>query len=715
MAYLLGWKDVLRPIRDGYRHLFPTPDTGPTPEERRKQRGLDRLKGFTYFDTFEQLEAWTEDVSDPLQRSNTPLLPRSETYSTGANKSDILLVHDYSGNYHDYESTQSIGVANESYTCEYLQHVDTFIYFSHKLVCIPPPTWTNTLHRNGVKALGTVLIEPQTKGTERLLEHVTSAEGMTFPLVEKLVAIAQHYGFDGYLINIEKPFSSDVWALQVLEAFLSQLKRDLGETKQLIWYDALTSSNKISYQNALNASNIAFAKVCGSILTNYCWTEANAESSKQLALRNDFPLKKVFFGIDVWAQNTTTLSHPRVTYPERGGGGTNTGVAVAKLAGLGLSAGVFAPAWSFEHFPGHKREVERAVWEGKEYLSDLACSCGDCSSRHRVNVDAAIIKHANEAVVGSKSFFYTDFHRAFGRHGQNEKEILGGHSVHAQLGQQSILPFQNRVSSDTISLTHFLDETTTELVIEATTISPLANTRIKASGPWLHLPLYKLAMPLTTRLDLHCSIRKPAFLSGMEVELYVRTSTGYQSLSNTRTRDALSIDTTLSSERTSSSETIEELGVRARGIATFKGPAHVLWISSIAITPASTQGTHDFAITGIRTIFTGSEENLQLRLQWTTVGSTSVPMMQELPYSDTTGVFSYFAVSVDGLDLGRAYAHEHIITREVIDRIGHREVLVEIVGVGFDGRELARWMGEMCLQEREEGYDWVESQSGDKE
>ena len=55
MAYLLGWKDVLRPIRDGYRHLFPAPDTGPTPEERRKQRALDRLKGFTYFDTFEQL------------------------------------------------------------------------------------------------------------------------------------------------------------------------------------------------------------------------------------------------------------------------------------------------------------------------------------------------------------------------------------------------------------------------------------------------------------------------------------------------------------------------------------------------------------------------------------------------------------------------------------------------------------------------------------
>jgi endo-beta-N-acetylglucosaminidase D len=234
MAYLLGWKDILRPIRDGYRHLFPKPDTGPTPEERRKQREKDRLRGFTYFDTFEQLERWNEAGSDPLQRANTPLLPRTRELDS-PNKAPILLIHDYSGNYHDYESVQGPGVSEEKYTCEYLQYVDSFVYFSHKLACVPPPTWTNLLHRNGVKALGTILIEPQTEGSERLLQYTNAGAGFVFPIAKKLANIAVHCGFDGWLVNIEKPFSTATWDAHRLEMFLSQLKTELGEAMQLIW------------------------------------------------------------------------------------------------------------------------------------------------------------------------------------------------------------------------------------------------------------------------------------------------------------------------------------------------------------------------------------------------------------------------------------------------------------------------------------------------
>ncbi|KAF2855097.1 glycoside hydrolase family 85 protein [Plenodomus tracheiphilus IPT5] len=692
MANLFGWKDILRPIRDGYRHLFPTPDTGPTPEERHRQRELDRLKGFTYFDT-----------------ANTPLLPRRRAQTKHVSKADVLLVHDYAGNYHDYESVQLPGVTKKLYICEYLQHVDTFIYFSHKLVCVPPPTWTNTLHRNGVKALGTLLIEPQTKDSGRVLEHVTSAEGMTFPLVNKLVFIAQHYGFDGYLINVEKPFPSDVWDPKVLESFLSQLKCELGEAKQLVWYDALTTSNKVSYQNALNTSNITFAKACGSLLTNYCWTEADAESSKQLALRNDISLCKVFFGIDVWAQNTTTLSHPRVTYPEKGGGGTNTGVAVAKLTTLGLSAGIFAPAWSFEHFPNHEREVERAIWEGEKLPSDLTCTCGDCPSRHQANAEYAISKHAQEFAAGSENFFYTDSSPAFGRRSDGKKD-LSGRSLHAQLGQQSILPQPKRVANDSITLTHFLDDTTIEptLVIEATTISPPADPRIKQSDPWLYLPLYNLNMPLTRKLQLRSSLRKPAFPTALEIEVYIKIHGDYQILPTTQIRNGLFIDTILSGQQGTSAHVIEELGVRARGIATIKGPARVLWISSIGITPVSKhQVWQNASITNVHTIHRGATETQQLRLRWSYEDATSTTAAQGMPQSDITGLVSYFHIKIDERDLGRAYALEHVISPDIVTKVGDPEVIVEIMGVGFDGRKVVEWNGIMRRHECEEGYEWV--------
>jgi endo-beta-N-acetylglucosaminidase D len=236
MAGLLGWKDILRPIRDGYRHLFPTPDTGPTPEERRKRREQDRMKGFAYFDTFEQLEAWDMDESDPLQRANTPLLPRCiDTDPIQEGQANVLLCHDYAGNYHDYESVQELGQNDEMYTCEYLQYIDTFVYFSHKLVCVPPPTWTNTLHRNGVKALGTILIEPQTKETERLLLRTGTGDNIVFTLTKTLANIAKHYGFDGFLINIEKPFPKDDWTSGILHTFLLQLRNELGDQMQLVW------------------------------------------------------------------------------------------------------------------------------------------------------------------------------------------------------------------------------------------------------------------------------------------------------------------------------------------------------------------------------------------------------------------------------------------------------------------------------------------------
>jgi endo-beta-N-acetylglucosaminidase D len=232
----MGWKDILRPIRDGYRHLFPTPDTGPTPEERRVQREKDRLKGFTYFDTFTQLNSWDVCESDPIQRANTPLLPRAVDLDVGIDpKSRVLLCHDYAGNYHEYEGVQGADLSEEMYACDYLLCVDTFVYFSHKLVCVPPPTWTNTLHRSGVKALGTILIEPQTKEPERLLQRTGGDGNMTFGMTKILASIAKHYGFDGYLVNIEAPFPKDSWSPAILQAFLAQLRTALGHDQQLIW------------------------------------------------------------------------------------------------------------------------------------------------------------------------------------------------------------------------------------------------------------------------------------------------------------------------------------------------------------------------------------------------------------------------------------------------------------------------------------------------
>lgn len=124
-------------------------------------------------------------------------------------RTNVLLCHDYAGNYHHYEDTQSIGVDEKSYTCDYLQSVGIFVYFSHKLVCVPPPAWTNVCHRNGVRVLGTLLCKPQTEGLEHLFRTADrpfggrSCRRVFFPMAARLARLAMHYGFDGWLINME--------------------------------------------------------------------------------------------------------------------------------------------------------------------------------------------------------------------------------------------------------------------------------------------------------------------------------------------------------------------------------------------------------------------------------------------------------------------------------------------------------------------------------
>lgn len=320
------WRRIGRKVGKKLRDILgPRPRPGPSPEERRAQRLRDSSRGFVYFDTFEEVEAWQSENIDSIHQPNQPLLLRSsgKVHDKDGQKTKVLLCHDYQGGYHDYESVRPGPVHSEMYSCKYLQYVDTFIYFSHKLICIPPPSWTNCLHRNGVKALGTLLVEPQTPNIEHMLMRT---DGL-FTMARQLADMSEMYGFDGWLINIEQdaPEAYQNWSHLLID-FILQLRGFLGHDKEVIWYDALTTDGDVYYQNGFTSLNRPYAEVADGLFTNYKWTERQLAESKLLARQGAIPEERIFFGIDVWAQNTSMPGPPRVTYPPKGGGGTNTGL-----------------------------------------------------------------------------------------------------------------------------------------------------------------------------------------------------------------------------------------------------------------------------------------------------------------------------------------------------------------------------------------------------
>ena len=81
--------------------------------------------------------------------------------------------------------------------------IDIFVYFSHNFVTIPPPSWTNAAHTNGVPVLGTLITEWE-DGVQICSEFLQDRESFE-NLANQLVDIAEYYRFDGWLINIENP------------------------------------------------------------------------------------------------------------------------------------------------------------------------------------------------------------------------------------------------------------------------------------------------------------------------------------------------------------------------------------------------------------------------------------------------------------------------------------------------------------------------------
>lgn len=483
-------------------------------------------------------------------------------------------------------------------------------------------------------------------------------------------------------------------------------------------YDALTASNKVSYQNALNVQNMVFAKACGGILTNYCWKEGDAAESMHNAVQNDIPLENVYLGVDVWAQNTTKLTQPRITYPEYGGGGTNTGVAVAMVAELGLSVGVFAPAWTFEHFSGHGREVEQTLWDGADLPTDATCPCGDPGTRHQPNKTMSVTTSARMYNAGSETFFFTDFSQAFSGHGDRETEILfDGCKMHAQLGSQSILPLRVNQLDTPNPLRHKVEDARghSQLVVECLTLHPPAveRTPMQTKDEW-KIPLYKFDMPADGSLRLRMSYRDVSNTKQC-ASFYIVVSGMTHSLDHSEHHgsdhhlDVLIGVKDIASPR---SARLEELGFLSKAIdadvGTRLAEVDYICVQPVASLPSLPQlvfsrnntpeatppqnpqvGTlpKNHAIFNIRKISRDVGDMKHARLCWDHTSNSY--SSQGMPYSAITGPFSYFAIYVDDLFVGRAYVPEHALSASFMDHFAARKIPVQVKGIGFDGQELA--------------------------
>lgn len=673
------------------------------------KRFLDTLRGFSYLETFDELRAWNAGDVDHLAISNTPMLARQPILdSSPSESSKVMLIHDYQGGYNSYEACQGASTDWDMYSCEYLQHVETFVYFSHKLVTIPPPTWINTCHRNGVYCLGTLVVEPGTKEAESILE--ADALG-SFWVARQLAEIAKKHGFDGWLINIEESFSLFSWSVEKMEGFLQQVRRELGTDHRVVWYDALTTLNFIWYQNSLNSLNLTFALAAGSILTNYAWNPQLAKSAQKTATNSGLGISNVYFGIDVWAQNKQTGRHRRVTFPVKGGGGTGTGLGLATLKELGLNAGIFAPAWSFEHFQSNQgRAVERTVWTGEE-LPSIGCECLPDTPHESVPYKRnGIVEHANRYPAGSQYFFHTDFTRAVTPSKDGK--------FFAHVGAQSVLPLpstadlKSTAKGEPPSGYRIYDRGASTEVSGSP--SRLVATIHQSQEPVVAGPvstllhLFDLSITGGDDLELSASFRHPE-KSACSLELVVQWSGGQeQSISLPENHRRVQ---TVTTRLPAGGKAITGLFLRMTCEDDRLLPENrhdILELFSITIRSSGSKESCE--ITNLRFEQRGEAERKHHRLVWDIGGfeDEQATKSSGMPLSAITGPCAYFIVEVNGVQAGRAYALEYVILETLERECTEASAIdVQITAIGFDGRTLDKTAMTLNWLNGDEDWIWV--------
>ncbi|MFG3344285.1 discoidin domain-containing protein [Streptomyces sp. NPDC048018] len=199
------------------------------------------------------------------------------------------------------------------YAFGHWQYVDKLVFWGGSagegLILAPNPTVIDAAHRNGVKVYGTVFFPPTAYGGQiQWVRDFVQKSGTRYPVADKLAQAAQYYGFDGWFINQETAGGDSALATEMRNTL--RYARSLGPV-EFMWYDAMTESGSVSWQDALTTANDAFLqegsqRTSDSMFLDFGWGAAALDSSRTLARSLGRGEYELFAGVDTEADGYDT-------------------------------------------------------------------------------------------------------------------------------------------------------------------------------------------------------------------------------------------------------------------------------------------------------------------------------------------------------------------------------------------------------------------------
>uniref|UniRef100_UPI000555081B endo-beta-N-acetylglucosaminidase n=1 Tax=Caldalkalibacillus mannanilyticus TaxID=1418 RepID=UPI000555081B len=160
----------------------------------------------------ETLLQWSpeHDPEAPFNRSTIPLAQREVLFKVNdTQQSEAKLVALSALNPNTSGVPSQGGKEFFANTFSYWQYVDIMVYWAGSagegIITPPSADVIDASHRNGVPILGNVFFPPKVYGGQDLWveQMLTQREDGSFPAADKLLEVAEYYGFDGWFINQE--------------------------------------------------------------------------------------------------------------------------------------------------------------------------------------------------------------------------------------------------------------------------------------------------------------------------------------------------------------------------------------------------------------------------------------------------------------------------------------------------------------------------------
>ena len=248
--------------------------------------------------TVDTLLSWepTNDPDSDYSRSVVPLADRYTGFTVNdyANPDAKLMVCSLANSKHDATNAQG-QESFSSYAFNYWQYATSFVYWSGSKrgqVVVPTGEFTDAAHTNGVPVMGTIFFD--WGGNSSIVENFVRNYRS---VADKLIEVMEYYGFDGYFFNEETAVDyTTAGNLRSMIAYMRQQKPNM----LIGWYDSITDSGNLSYQDAVNGSNSGWVSAgVNEFFMNYNWTTQDVNTTVSTMQNLGKSQYEAFAGLDV--------------------------------------------------------------------------------------------------------------------------------------------------------------------------------------------------------------------------------------------------------------------------------------------------------------------------------------------------------------------------------------------------------------------------------